>query len=56
MARPNPLYVCGSCGGETLRWQGQCPLCGEWNSLTQRNSPAARSAPAVAVSLASGVQ
>jgi DNA repair protein RadA/Sms len=56
MARPNPLFVCGSCGGETLKWQGQCPLCGEWNSLAQRSAPSARAAPAAAVSLASGVQ
>ena len=25
MARPNAVFVCGSCGGETLKWQGQCP-------------------------------
>lgn len=37
MPRANPLFVCRVCGGETLKWQGQCPHCGEWNSL----SPAA---------------
>jgi DNA repair protein RadA/Sms len=45
--------VCGSCGGETLKWQGQCPLCGAWNSLEQRaaaNPRAAASARAVALS------
>jgi len=26
-------YVCGDCGSATLKWQGQCPACGEWNSL-----------------------
>jgi DNA repair protein RadA/Sms len=36
MARSNPVFVCTACGGETLKWQGQCPLCGEWNSLEQR--------------------
>src|SRR5579862_2335668 len=45
MARPSALYVCGSCGGETLKWQGQCPACGEWNSLTQRAAQPARLAP-----------
>jgi DNA repair protein RadA/Sms len=55
MARPNPVFVCGSCGGETLKWQGQCPLCGEWNSLEQRISARARpAAPAAAVSLGAG--
>src|SRR5437762_13087134 len=52
MARPNAVFVCGSCGGETLKWQGQCPLCGEWNSLEQRNPARTRpAASAAAVSL-----
>jgi DNA repair protein RadA/Sms len=57
MARPSPLFVCGSCGGETLKWQGQCPLCGEWNTLEQRLTGSARTAgaPAVAVALSAGV-
>jgi DNA repair protein RadA/Sms len=36
MARISPVFVCSACNGETLKWQGQCPLCGEWNSLEQR--------------------
>ena len=58
MARPSPVFVCGSCGGETLKWQGQCPLCGEWNTLEQRLTPPGRSAsaPAVAVALTTGVR
>jgi DNA repair protein RadA/Sms len=52
MARLNPVFVCASCAGETLKWQGQCPLCGEWNSLEERRSPRARgAAPATAVNL-----
>lgn len=55
MARLNPVFVCASCGGETLKWQGQCPLCGEWNSLEERRAPRGRTAPAaVAVSLVPG--
>jgi DNA repair protein RadA/Sms len=55
MARLNPVFVCAACGGETLKWQGQCPLCGEWNSLEERRAPRARAAPAAAaVSLAPG--
>ncbi|MBS0378738.1 MAG: DNA repair protein RadA [Proteobacteria bacterium] len=48
MARLNPVFVCSACGGETLKWQGQCPLCGEWNSLEQRTPSRARAAPAAA--------
>lgn len=55
MARLNPVFVCGSCGGETLKWQGQCPLCGEWNSLEERRASGARATPAAApVSLVPG--
>ena len=36
MPRPVSVFVCSACGGETLKWQGQCPACGEWNSLEQR--------------------
>jgi DNA repair protein RadA/Sms len=55
MARLDPVFVRGSCGGETLKWQGQCPLCGDWNSLEERRAPRGRAAPAaVAVSLVPG--
>ena len=56
MARASPTFVCGSCGGETLKWQGQCPLCGVWNSLEQRAAASARPVPAAsAVPLTGGV-
>jgi DNA repair protein RadA/Sms len=44
MARSSPVFVCTACSGETLKWQGQCPLCGEWNSLEQRAAGARGSA------------
>ena len=46
MPRSNPVFSCSACGGETLKWQGQCPLCGEWNTLEARSAPAARARPA----------
>ncbi|MGH8231606.1 MAG: DNA repair protein RadA [Steroidobacteraceae bacterium] len=33
MARSQTLYVCRSCGGEALKWQGQCAHCRAWDSL-----------------------
>ena len=36
MPRPITVFVCSACAAETLKWQGQCPACGEWNSLEQR--------------------
>ena len=35
MAKPKRRYVCQSCGGVSTRWQGQCPDCGEWNTLAE---------------------
>ena len=29
------VFYCTECGNETPRWQGQCPACGAWNTLTE---------------------
>ncbi len=29
------VYSCNECGAEALRWEGRCPSCGEWNTLTE---------------------
>ena len=33
------VFFCSACGYETSRWQGQCPSCRAWNTLTE--APAA---------------
>lgn len=35
MARLESRYVCQSCGESTIRWEGQCRSCGEWNTLVE---------------------
>ncbi|HLS54707.1 MAG TPA: DNA repair protein RadA [Zeimonas sp.] len=35
MARAKTHHVCSECGGTTARWQGQCPHCNAWNTLTE---------------------
>src|SRR5690606_15423030 len=35
MARPRVQYVCSACGGVSVKWAGQCPSCGEWNTLEE---------------------
>jgi DNA repair protein RadA/Sms len=35
MAKTNTNYVCAECGGQTSKWQGQCPHCMAWNTLTE---------------------
>ena len=48
------VFFCSACGNETPRWQGQCPSCGSWNTLTEapaapkaaeKTRPVRRSAP-----------
>jgi DNA repair protein RadA/Sms len=33
MARSQSLFVCRDCGGESLKWQGQCGHCKAWDTL-----------------------
>jgi DNA repair protein RadA/Sms len=35
MARSTTVFVCSACAAEAPRWLGQCPGCGEWNTLTE---------------------
>ena len=35
MSKSKSIYTCTECGGESPRWQGQCPHCGEWNTLQE---------------------
>src|SRR5487761_2554188 len=37
MAKPRTktIYACTECGGQSPKWQGQCPGCGAWNTLVE---------------------
>src|SRR5574343_337814 len=35
MAKAKTVYVCSECGGISPKWQGQCPHCTSWNSLSE---------------------
>jgi DNA repair protein RadA/Sms len=35
MARDGAVYACQSCGAVQMKWAGQCPACGAWNSLVE---------------------
>ena len=41
MAKPQLRYVCQSCGSAQPKWMGQCPDCGEWNTLSQEAAASA---------------
>jgi DNA repair protein RadA/Sms len=35
MPKSTITFVCTECGGESLRWAGQCPHCHAWNTLQE---------------------
>lgn len=35
VVKPETHFFCQSCGNEFPRWYGQCPSCGEWNTLVE---------------------
>jgi DNA repair protein RadA/Sms len=52
MAKSKEVFICQNCGASSPKWQGQCPGCGEWNTLLaevsrthSRPSPGSRRGP-----------
>src|SRR5215469_14450612 len=39
MSKSSVAFVCRECGGESIRWSGQCPHCRAWNSLEEFRAP-----------------
>ncbi|TCV87376.1 DNA repair protein RadA [Sulfurirhabdus autotrophica] len=35
MAKQKNIYTCTECGGQSTKWQGQCPHCFAWNTLVE---------------------
>jgi DNA repair protein RadA/Sms len=35
MAKAKSVYTCTECGASSPKWQGQCPGCGQWNTLVE---------------------
>ncbi|MCU0973146.1 MAG: DNA repair protein RadA [Burkholderiales bacterium] len=35
MSKTKTVFVCTECGGQTSKWQGQCPHCHGWNTLVE---------------------
>jgi DNA repair protein RadA/Sms len=44
VAKAKTIYSCTECGGQVLKWQGQCPHCQAWNTLVEAVAEAAPSA------------
>ncbi|WP_045727126.1 DNA repair protein RadA [Xanthomonas sp. GPE 39] len=35
VSKARTAYVCGECGADYTKWQGQCAECGAWNTLSE---------------------
>lgn len=35
MVKTKTVYVCSNCGNDSPKWQGKCPVCGEWNTYVE---------------------
>lgn len=35
------IFLCSDCGYEAVKWSGQCPSCGAWNTLEEMAAPTA---------------
>jgi len=44
MAKAKTAYVCTECGADFSKWQGQCPECGEWNTVQEIKLSSAKAA------------
>jgi DNA repair protein RadA/Sms len=44
--RVKTIYSCTECGASAPKWQGQCPGCGQWNTLVESVAEAATTGPA----------
>ncbi len=35
MSKAKTVYFCQSCGAQSPKWLGKCPVCGEWNTYVE---------------------
>ena len=42
MAKARTAYLCSACGAHSVKWAGQCPECGAWNTLSETALAASR--------------
>lgn len=36
MSKTRTIHVCTNCGATSVRWEGKCPACGEWNTFKEQ--------------------
>jgi DNA repair protein RadA/Sms len=42
VAKTKTIYSCTECGGQSPKWQGQCPACNAWNTLVETIAESAK--------------
>jgi DNA repair protein RadA/Sms len=52
MAKVKTVYTCTECGGQSPKWQGQCPHCMAWNTMVEAIAETAPASPNRYASLA----
>jgi DNA repair protein RadA/Sms len=35
MSKTRTTFFCQNCGNESVKWTGQCPACGQWNTMVE---------------------
>jgi DNA repair protein RadA/Sms len=48
MAKAKTACVCTECGAHSVKWAGQCPDCGAWNTLVETRIAASKPAGSIA--------
>lgn len=56
MAKTKTLYTCTECGGQSPKWQGQCPNCNAWNTLVETLAEAPTTNRYAALAKTTGLQ
>lgn len=56
MAKAKTVYTCTECGGQTPKWQGQCPSCNAWNTLVETIAEASSASRFASLAQTAGLQ
>ena len=56
MAKAKTVYACTECGGQTPKWQGQCPSCNAWNTLVETIAEAPSASRFASLAQTAGLQ
>src|SRR3982075_2333738 len=49
MAKSKEVFICQNCGASSPKWQGQCGVCGEWNTLVAELQASTTRKPPISV-------